>query len=130
MNRILSAGAFCVLAACAGTAARAAEVTVSIKPIHSLVAGVMGETGEPKLLIKGAASPHGYQMRPSDAVSLSEADLIVWAGEYLETFLLRAIANLGEGAHVLTMTDAPGVQLMAAREGGIQDDDHDDHDEP
>ena len=49
------------------TAAAAAEpqVVVSIKPIHSLVAGVMQGVGAPVLLLSGASSPHDYSLRPS-----------------------------------------------------------------
>ena len=100
-------------------AAHAIEVVVSIKPIHSLVAGVMGESGEPRLLITGVASPHTYQMRPSDARLLNTADLIVWVGETMETFLGRPIAVLGSGAEVVTLHTAAGMRLLPSREGGI-----------
>ena len=99
--------------------ARATEVVASIKPIHALVAGVMGEAGEPRLMITGTASPHTYQMRPSDAAMLSAADLIVWVGENMETFLDRPIAVLGSGAEVVTLYKSAGLELLPAREGGI-----------
>ena len=113
----------------------ATEVVASIKPIHSLVAGVMGEAGEPRLMITGTASPHTYQMRPSDAAMLSTADLIVWIGEGMETFLDRPIAVLGSGAHVVTLHKSAGLELLPSREGGIWHDEdrelhvdeHDDH---
>ena len=113
----------------------ATEVVASIKPIHSLVAGVMGEAGEPRLMITGTASPHTYQMRPSDAAMLSAADLIVWIGEGMETFLDRPIAVLGSGAHVVTLHKSAGLELLPSREGGIWHDEerelhvdeHDDH---
>ena len=116
-------------------AAQGPNVVVSLKPVHALVAGVMGEAGKPRLLLKGTASPHTYQMRPSDAKALAEADLIVWIGEGLETFLDRPIENLGARAKVLTLDEAPGLSLLRNREGGIwEEDDHeeahaDDHKE-
>ncbi len=99
--------------------AHAVEVVASIKPIHALVAGVMGEAGEPRLMITGAASPHTYQMRPSDAAALGAADLIVWVGEGMETFLDRPVAVLGSGAEVVTLHESAGLELLPAREGGI-----------
>ncbi|MDE0060698.1 MAG: zinc ABC transporter substrate-binding protein [Defluviicoccus sp.] len=111
-----------------GLSAQTPNVVVSLKPIHSLVAGVMGEAGKPRLLLKGAASPHTYQMRPSDAQALAEADLIVWVGEPMETFLHRAIENLGSRARVVTLHEVPGMRLLRNREGGIWEDD--DHGEP
>ncbi len=56
----------------ASWADESSNIVVSIKPIHSLVAGVMGETGTPELLLESNASPHTYQMRPSQAKSLQE----------------------------------------------------------
>ncbi len=117
-----------IFAACCAilyvTEARALEVVVSIKPIHSLVAGVMGETGKPRLIVKGQASPHTYQMRPSEARAIGEADLVVWVGETMETFLARAIANLGAGAAVATLHEAAGVRLLPGRPGGMWENDH------
>ena len=97
----------------------APEVVVSIKPVHSLVAGVMRGVGQPWLMVPGAASPHMYQMRPSEAKKLRDADLIVWVGENMETFLDRPISNLGSGATVVTLHEAAGMRLLPNREGGI-----------
>ena len=127
--------ALCTLATMLAPSAHAVDVVVSIKPIHALVAGVMKGAGEPRLMVGGAASPHMYQMRPSEAAALSDAELIVWVGKALETFLDRAVANLGAGVEVATLHEAAGVRLLPNREGGIWSgeepafhvDEHDDH---
>ncbi|MHB1400618.1 MAG: metal ABC transporter solute-binding protein, Zn/Mn family, partial [Trichloromonadaceae bacterium] len=62
------------------------RVVVSIKPLHSLVAGVMQGVAEPQLLLQGGSSPHGYVLRPSEARLLNEAQLVVWVGHQLESF--------------------------------------------
>jgi len=111
-----------------GSRAQSFDVVVSLKPVHSLVAGVMGEAGTPLLLLEAAASPHTYQMRPSEARALSQADLVVWIGEAMETFLHRAIENLGSRAMVMTLHEVSGMRLLENREGGIWEDD--DHGEP
>ena len=125
IGRALATAVLCLPLVPQGSSARSLNVVVSLKPIHSLVAGVMGDTGKPRLLLKGAASPHTYQMRPSEARALNKADLIVWIGEDMETFLDRPIANLGSRARVLTLHEVPGMRLLRNREGGIwEDDDH------
>ncbi len=124
MRKALVFAVLCALAVVHAPDARAVDVVVSLKPIHSLVAGVMGEAGKPRLLLRGAASPHTYQMRPSEARALSEAELIVWIGEAMETFLERPIANLGSKAKIVTLHEAAGLRLLPNREGGIWDDDH------
>ena len=93
------------------------EIIASIKPIHSLVAGVMEGDLAPKLVVEGAASPHTYSLRPSGARALGRADLIFWVGHNLEPFLEKPIESLGTGATVVTLMDAPGVRALAYREG-------------
>ncbi|MGA8771495.1 MAG: zinc ABC transporter substrate-binding protein, partial [Rhodomicrobium sp.] len=51
----------------------APNVVVTIKPIHSLAAAILEGVAEPKLLLEGAASPHAYALKPSDAEALSRA---------------------------------------------------------
>lgn len=76
-----SAAAFMAATALTASPALALDgVVTSIKPIHSLVAGVMDGVGEPELLVKGAASPHTYTLRPSDAAMLQDAPLVFWVG--------------------------------------------------
>ncbi|MEE8545627.1 MAG: zinc ABC transporter substrate-binding protein, partial [Alphaproteobacteria bacterium] len=58
------------LSAAVPALAEAPRVVVTIKPVHALVAAVMAGLGRPGLLIEGAASPHGYALRPSDARAL------------------------------------------------------------
>lgn len=102
-----------------GAAAAEPQVAVSIKPLQSLVAGVMAGIGEPSLIVHGAGSPHTYAIRPSEARDLNHADVVFWIGPAYETFLVKPIAGLG--ARAVAMLDAPGLQILAAREGGAWD---------
>ena len=107
-------------------------VVASIKPIHSLVAAVMGDTGRPDLLVKGAGSPHTYALRPSEARMLEKAKVIFWVGDELETFLAKPLESLAANATVVTLSDMQGLTLLDVREGGSfehHDHDHDAHEE-
>ncbi len=85
------------------SALAAPSVLVTVKPVHSLVAGIMEGVGEPALLLPAGASPHSYSLRPSDARKLARADLIIRVGPALETFLARPLANIARRAHVITL---------------------------
>lgn len=131
-GRAMSAAAAIVSAALmASTAmtAEAPEVVVTIKPVHSLVAGLMAGVGEPALLITGAASPHSYSMRPSEARALEGADVVVWVGEGLETFLERPLQALAADARVVELAELEGMRLLAYREGGPWERHAHDHDD-
>lgn len=112
-------------------AADPVKVVASVKPIHSLVTGVMQGVAEPALLLKGANSPHSFNMRPSDARVLSQADLVFWVGEDLETFLTKPIQSLGGKAHPVALMEEAGLTLLPTREGGAwerhEDHGHEDH---
>ena len=99
--------------------AAAPRVVVSIGPVHSLVAGVMEGVGEPQLLIPAGASPHAYALKPSDARALSEAELVVWVGEGLETVLEKPLHSLAGKAQQLELMQVEGMHLLPSRKGGV-----------
>ncbi len=110
------------------TAAAAAspKVLATLKPVHSLVAGVMEGAGRPDLLIGGALSEHSYALKPSDARKVRDAALIFEIGPDMETYLSGALTTAG--GRVVVLEQAPGVKRIAARQGGLWGDDHDGHD--
>ncbi|WP_171236216.1 zinc ABC transporter substrate-binding protein [Ruegeria sp. HKCCA6837] len=118
-----------------GTAlADAPNVAVDIAPIHSLVARVMDGVGTPDLIVAPGASPHEYNLRPSEAAALQEADLVFWMGEDLTPWMENAIDTLAEGATVTSMLEVDGTVLLEFRENALfeahdhgDEDDHDDH---
>lgn len=102
------------------------RVIATIKPLHSLVASVMGDVSAPDLLIGNGTSPHAYALKPSDAQMLSQADLVFWAGPQLELFLERPLANLST-AETVALDQSEGLQHLPARHAGIWHDDPEDH---
>ncbi|MBY5455418.1 zinc ABC transporter substrate-binding protein [Rhizobium leguminosarum] len=99
-------------------AADAPVVVTSIKPIHSLVSAIMQGVGEPELIVDGAASPHTYNLKPSNARALQEAKVIFWVGPGLEAFLEKPLQALGRDASIAALDDAPGLVKLPFREGG------------
>lgn len=67
------------------------EILVTIKPLHSLVSGLLDGITKAELLLDNRQSPHDYQPRPSQVQLISRADVIVWAGPSLESFMRRYI---------------------------------------
>src|SRR5262245_10908574 len=111
---------WCLLALSMGsTAANAAEpkVVVTIKPLHALVAQVMAGVGSPELLVKGAASPHSYALKPSEARALNNADLIFRISETVAAFTVKVTKPLPERVELVTLQDAPSMKLLGLRTG-------------
>ena len=106
------------------------KVMASIKPIHSLVASVMQGVSEPDLIVEGAASPHTYALKPSQARKLQNTDVVFWVGHELEAFLEKPLEAIASDAKSVELIDAHGLVKLAFREGGAFDDHgHDDHDD-
>lgn len=105
----------CAATLVSGTALAAPKVVVSIPPIHGLVSGVMKDVGTPHLLVQSGESPHTYSLRPSGARALSEADLVVWVGEGLESFLANSLDSLAPDAAHLELLEAEGIKRLPNR---------------
>lgn len=102
----------------AAPAAAAPRVVVTLKPLHSLVAAVMEGVAMPTLLLPNATSPHTYALRPSDTRALADADLVLWVGPALETFLAKPLATVATRAEVIGLAESAGLALLELREAG------------
>ncbi|MCY4180128.1 MAG: zinc ABC transporter substrate-binding protein [Litoreibacter sp.] len=106
------------------------SVAVDIAPVHSLVARVMDGVGTPNLIVQPGASPHGYNLRPSDAAALQEADVVFWIGEDLTPQLEDAIETLAANASVTELLAVEDIKLLDFRENALfEAHDHSDHDD-
>jgi len=114
-----------VLTAAHGASA-APKVVVTIKPLYALVTQVMAGVGRPQMLVKGAASPHLYALKPSDLAALSGADIVFRASAATEPFSIRLSQALPRQVELVTLQEAPGVALLERRTGVAFDEAADD----
>jgi zinc transport system substrate-binding protein len=80
-----------------------------VRPIHSLVAAVMGELGAPGLLIDGSASGYGFKPQPDDIKKMRDADIIFFNSLDMESFIAGAIPSLRAGAVTVELAASEGV---------------------
>ena len=113
-----------IIATCAGTMgwAEVPRVVTDIAPIHSLAAAVMEGAGTPTLLIGPGTDPHHAALKPSQAESLQEADIVLWMGHGLTPWLEEPVETLATRATILELMDTDGAVTLEMRG------DHDDHD--
>jgi zinc transport system substrate-binding protein len=102
------------------------KVVTSIKPIHSLTSYVMDGVGKPDLIVDGFNSPHGFNLKPSHAKMIENADLIIWVGEDLEAFLEKPLDTIAKKAVNVEIMDLNGIKKLKFREKNIFKG-HDDH---
>lgn len=113
------------------------RVLTDIAPVHSIVATVMAGVGEPALLIPPEADPHHFQMRPSQARNLVDAEALIWVGAALLPWLGSTAEtnarNLKATVEMLAISDLPmvikgrSVDLHEDEEGLDEIDEHEGH---
>ena len=112
--------------------ARAVEtkgVVVTIKPLHSLVSGVVGNTGKTHLLIGGNSSPHGFKFKPSQIKLLNNASIVFYIGDSFETFLEKAFQSIPGEVIKTPVAEKARLKLLPYRKGGAwEEDKHEGHD--
>ena len=105
------------------------KVVTSIKPIHSLASYIMDGVGSPGLIVDGYNSPHNFQLKPSHAKMLEQADIIFWVGEDLENFLEKPLDTIAKKAEKIELLEIKGIKKLKFRERNIfeEHEGHDDH---
>ena len=106
----------------------APKVVATIAPLAGIAAAVMGDVAAPGLLIKNNASPHTYQLKPSDAVLLGAADVVLWVGEGMESMLAGKLTTLSPQADVLGLMDEDaGMMHLPSRNENVWETEADEH---
>ncbi len=101
------------------------NVAATIRPIHSLVASIMQDVGEPYLIFDKADSVHGAVLRPSQVRRLQDADLVIWIGRGIEHELIRPMKAIADAGRLVTLAEEAAIEwrpLVAENH-----DDHEDH---
>lgn len=138
MRRIAAALLFTALSAI--PAAAAPKVIASVVPLHGIVSAVMGDQGQPELLLKGSLSEHRATYTPDQIAALGAADVVFIIGGGLEAKLGQLSGSEAvNGKAFSALSDAKGVRHLAIRQGGGWEPHHheeeegeaghDDHDE-
>ena len=113
----------------AAPAYAAPRVLTDIPAVHSLAAQVMEGVAAPELLLDRGASPHHFQLRPSQASALAQADLVIWIGPALTPWLDRGLANLSDPSRAMRLDSVAGLytQDFGAGPHSHEGHDHGDH---
>ncbi|PUA28632.1 MAG: zinc ABC transporter substrate-binding protein [Cellvibrio sp. 79] len=109
MSRVFLAGLIVMLGQCLPLAAMAKpQILASIKPLALIAQEVVGDNAHIETLLPTTASPHDYPLKMSDHRHLRDADLVLWVGPELESFLARSLANIPP-AKVMATYDLPDL---------------------
>ncbi len=93
------------------------RVMVSVKPVHSLVAGLMEGVADPELIMT-EGTPGTYRPSPEQKAALAEAGLVIWLGPDAEPGLADDLASPSMDDRSLELLSMESIKVLPAREGG------------
>lgn len=102
------------------------HVVTTVHPVNLIVQELVEGAGQSETLLPAGSSPHDYALRPSDVEKLKAADLVVWVGPELESFLTKILSSQ-ENTLSLTSQETITFRDFEGHEGHEGHDSHGDH---
>ncbi|GFN46216.1 zinc ABC transporter substrate-binding protein ZnuA [Candidatus Regiella insecticola] len=92
-----------------------ATVVTSIRPLGFIAAAITEGVTPTKILLPNGASPHDYALRPSDLTLLRDADLVIWIGPDMESFLSKPLTRFATNKQI-AIAQLPKVEALLIRD--------------
>ncbi|AFA40983.1 periplasmic component of a high-affinity zinc uptake system [Wigglesworthia glossinidia endosymbiont of Glossina morsitans morsitans (Yale colony)] len=70
------------------------SIVTSIRPIGFIAAAIADGILPVEVLLSNNASPHTYHIKPSDILKIKKANILIWVGPELESFIVQASSLL------------------------------------
>ena len=96
-----------------------ANIVTSIKPLGFIASSIADGVTETQVIVPAGASPHDYNLKPSDVQKIQSADLLLWIGEDVDAFLQKSVKKL-DSAKLITIAEMDNIKDLL--------DEHEDHD--
>lgn len=89
-----------------------ATIISSVRPIGFITEAIASGVIDTDILLPDGASPHTYSLKPSDLIKIKNADLIIWVGEDMETFMPTVLKNIDQQKQIELMDIAKIETLL------------------
>lgn len=100
-----------------------ATVLTTIKPLAFIAASLTEGIIETEVLLPDGASPHDYALKPSDLKKIHSADLVIWIGQDMETFLPKIINTIDSNKN-LALMEKQTIQNILGKKHGESEREH------
>ncbi|MDC2825019.1 zinc ABC transporter substrate-binding protein ZnuA [Rodentibacter pneumotropicus] len=88
-----------------------ADVLASVKPLGFIASAVANGVTDTQILVPAGASPHDYSLKLSDIQKVKSADLVLWVGEDVDSFLEKPLSQI-DRQKVITIADLAEVKPL------------------
>ncbi len=115
----------CPLAGCGsapthGSHAGKKVIYTTFFPVHDLTSRIVGDKMEVRTIIAGNQEPHDFELSTKDMAQITDADLVIYNGAGMESFIGALKESVGDEERFLDLSQ--GLTLL---EGTGHDHDHD-----
>lgn len=115
----------CPLAACGSAPAPGGHagkkvIYTTFFPVHDLTSRIVGDKMEVRTIIAGNQEPHDFELNTQDMAQITDADLVIYNGAGMESFIGALKESVGDEDRFLDLSQ--GLTLL---EGTGHDHDHD-----
>jgi protein SCO1/2 len=69
----------------------------------------------PQLLVGGDSTPYGFELSEAQKGQLAEADLVIWVGPELESFLVEPLKQNIAERQIIELLDMPALKILPSR---------------
>ena len=107
------------------SAAASASIVTSVKPLGFIASSIADGVTDTEVLVPAGASPHDYNLKPSDVQKLKKAEILLWIGEDVDAFLEKSVNDL-DYKRVLTIADFAEIGPLLGKSAHHHHD-HGDH---
>lgn len=107
-----------------------ADMVTSVKPLGFIASSIAEGITEINVIVPAGASPHDYNLKPTDVQKIKSADLVLWIGKDVDGFLEKSIHQIDQ-KNVIELAKLDEVKALLGRSAAHHhdEDDHDhDHD--
>ncbi|MBY4798143.1 zinc ABC transporter substrate-binding protein [Collinsella sp. AGMB00827] len=97
-------------------------------PVHDLTSRIVGDKMDVKTIITGDQEPHDFELKTQDMAKITEADLVIYNGSGMESFIDSLKESAQDDSKFLDLS--AGLTLLEGGAHSHHDHDHDadDHD--
>ncbi len=103
-------------------------VYTSFYPIYDFASHIGGDRAELVRLITDGSEPHSWEPQPADIVGLEKADVFIYNGAGMETWVDKVLSSL-QNKELVVVDTSSGIELIAAEHHHDHEDEEHDEDE-
>jgi zinc transport system substrate-binding protein len=89
------------------------KVITTLFPLYDMARYIGGDKIELTLLLPPGVDPHSFEPKPSDIVKISQADVFVYTGKFMEPWV-EDIINATPGKSIKVVDSSYGVKIVPA----------------